>query len=318
MILNNIADFTAAVPTTAGMEDFNDFSTYVKSAELWLKNNVLGKNLYDLVDDPEFADEELLRLCKSVIANHAYWDAIPFLDLVHTAQGFAVISAANKVPASKERVERLRAQCMLRRDSEVENLIEYLEQTIAWHEAWKGSDVFSEMYDSLLPTLKLFRRYHNIADRATLDKLRSAIVTVQNTWIADVISKDYMDALVESQKDADFTPADNVILHMLRDAICKMALAWGIENMSIVINTQGVVTMATTDYYVGAIADAARLKDYRNTYKKAGQAMLDKVVNAMIKNIVSYPVFAASEEYQVRITPGYENTTDSPMFSSIF
>lgn len=318
MILKTLDLFKTAVPTANAISHFEDVEIYIKSAELWTKNNVLGKDLYDIIDAAEFNDADLLQLCRNVIANYAYWDAIPFLDLTHTNQGFGVVQNNNLVPASKERVEKLRAQCIVRRDNEVENLIEFLLQNSAWHEAWKGSTVFDDMFSSLLPTLRIYRRYHDIQDRSTLEKLKGSIITVQNTWIADVISQVYVDHLVEAQKDDDFTPADNVIIGMLRAAVCKLSLAWGIEDMSVVLSSKGTVTMATTDSFVGSISDASRNASFSQTFKKAGDAMLDKVVNIMIDNLEAYPLFAGSKEYQARTEVGYANDTESTIFSSLF
>ena len=321
MIIKTLDQFKVEIPTAASVENFADVLPYILSAEMWLKNHILGDELYTFLADDESStgeNDELLRLCSSVISNHAYWDAIPFLDVIHTDSGFAVISANNKVPASKERVERLRAQCLLRRDSEIELLISYLEGNEQYWDMWKSTEAFGNMFDSLIPTLEIFRKYHHIADRATLDKLRGAIVTVQNTTVAETISKAYVDELVEAQKDNDFTPYDEAILHMLRDAIVKLSLAWGIESMSINIDTNGAITLKGQDNFVGAIAADARLQMYKQSFEKAGKQMLDRVVDYMVNNIDDYETFADSNEYAARITSGFENSEDSPIFNSIW
>lgn len=322
MLITTIDQFAKKIPTAVSIDSFEDLETYVESAELWLKSNVLGKSLYDNIDASQDsssgADADLLSLCRTVIANHAYYNAIPFLDLVHTNNGFGVVKNSNVAPASKERVDKLRKQCLIRRDQEVDSLIDYLLSHSTYHDAWKSSDVFGDMFSSLLPTLKVFGKYHDISDLATLNKMRGAIITVQNTWVADVISQDYMDVLVESQKDDDFTPEDNAIINLLRDAICKLSLAWGIESMGIIIDKTGVVTMKTTDYYVGSIAEDVRLQSYKNTFIKAGKSILEKVINTMKDNIESYPVFASSKEYKVLTAEGYTNTEDDSIFSSMF
>jgi len=326
-IIETLDQFIFSVPTAAGVENFADLDTYCASGELWLKRNVLGTNMYNRVIDEINGDTStstgegdftLINICRNIVANHAYWDAIPFLDVIHTDAGFGVIMSANKAPASKERIERLRAQCLARRDSEIENLMAYLEANEVYWEDWKGDDVYSTMYESLLPTLEIFNKYHRLADRATFDKLHSAVVTVQNTWVADTISKVYLDELVEAQKDADLTADDDAILPMLRDAIAKLSLAWGIDNMSINIDTRGVVMLNDTNLYVGSVAMDARLDIYKATYKKAGMAMLNRVFDYMVKNIDDFTTFAASDEYAAMLTAGFENEADNTMFSSIF
>ena len=279
MILNNIADFTAAVPTTAGMDDFSDFEPYVSSAELWIKNKVLGKPLYDQVNATEFADADLLKLCRSVIANHAYWDAIPFLDLVHTGQGFAVISATNKVPASKERVERLREQCLVRRDSEVENLISYLEQHPDYHDAWKGSPVYSVLTDCLITTADEMRLYANWeGDRRQFLALRPKLIHFTIAKLQPVFSRDLIESLIEKQRDGDLTADEMKVLVLLKHALGSMID----DRMEIAKHLA---------------ADALRMID---------------------ENLLLFPIYTASKEYTARTDEEYVNEQDSTIFSSIF
>ena len=325
MILTTLNQFQTAVPTAAGVQEWTDLETYVQSAEIWLKRNVLGTALYNQIIESlnesgsgsgeSFVTAELLRLCRNVIANHAYWDAIPFLDLVHTDSGFGVIQSTNKAPASKERVERLRQQCLLRRDAEVDNLIAYLYETEEYWDLWKGDTVFSDMFDSLLPTVEIFRRYNNIADRATLDKLRPSIVAVQNTIVADAISQELVDELVEAQKDNDFTSHHNDIIPRLRDAIAKLAIAHGVDDMSVVVDSSGILrsyTIGVTSY-----ADESRLSMFKSTFHSTGMKLLEKVVNHINENVEDFPTYVASELYTARLTEGYENDEDAAVFSSL-
>lgn len=325
MILTTLNQFQIAVPTAVGVQEWTDLETYVQSAEIWLKRNVLGTGLYNkIIEEIEeagsgsgerYVSDELLRLCRNVIANHAYWDAIPFLDVVHTDSGFGVIQSTNKAPASKERVERLRQQCLIRRDAEVDNLIAYLYENDIYHDLWKADSVFSDMFDSLLPTVEIFRRYNNIADRATLDKLRPSIVAVQNTIVADAISQELVDELVEAQKDDDFTPHHNDILPRLRDAIAKLAIAHGVDDMSVIVDSTGILrayTIGATSY-----ADESRLSMFKSSFLSTGMKLLDKVVHHINENVEDFPTYVASELYTARLTEGYENDEDSTIFSSL-
>lgn len=330
MILRTLEEFKRAVPTAAGVEDFDDLLTYVETAETWLSRNVLGSRLYNAIseeiDDGVVEGEgtgsseilstfELLRLCHVIIANHAYWDAIPFLDVIHTNAGFGVIQAQGKAPASKERIERLRAQCIVRRDAAVDDLMAYLMENSQYESLWQSDSIFDTIYGSLLPTLEIFRKYNNIADRATLDKLRPAIIAVQNTIIADAISQDFVDELVEAQKDNDFTAEHNNIIGMLRDAIAKLSIAHGVDDLSVVVDSTGILRA----YQIGvsSYADEARLSLYKETYHRTGKKLLEKVVDYINENIDDYPTYFASPEYTAKISSGWENDEDYTVFSSI-
>lgn len=324
MILSSLVQFQHAIPTAAGVTEWEELLTFVESAEQWLKRNVLGKNFYDNIileietggsgsGDP-LATTELLLFCRVIVANHAYWDAIPFLDVIHTDAGFGVIQSQNRTPASKERIERLRAQCLLRRDAAIEDLIAYLYENDQFADLWKGDSVFDDMFGSLLPTLEIFRKYNNIADRATLDKIRPAIIAVQNTILADSISQEYVDELVEKQKDNDFTPADNNIIPMLRDALAKLAIAHGVDDLSVIVDSTGILR----SYQIGvsSFADEARLSLYKNQYYNTGKKLLEKLVNYIHNNIDDYPTYVISDVYTALVTSGYENDTDDSIYCS--
>ena len=321
-IIETIDQFVEAVPTAVGYNHFDDLRTYSHSAERWLVNKVLGTNLYNtilaMIDDSTSTgqDDTLITLCRNVIANHAYWDAVPFLDLQHTEAGFGVIQSTNKAPASKERVERLRAQCLARRDQELDFLIDYLMANTTYHDDWKGSTEFDRLFNSLLPTLTIYRTYHHIADRDTLDKMHSSIITAQSTTVAKVISSDYMDALIEDQKDDDFSTADLAILNNLRHAICLLSLSDSIHDMSVSVDTNGMVR--SNNPYATNYANEQRLQSYASHFKARGVELLDKVLNTLMATPDDYPVFKASKTYEALIATGFENETDNEIFSSIF
>lgn len=285
MILTTIDQFAAAVPTAVGVEKFEDVKPYLESAELWLKTHILGKTLYDSIAESlesssgPGADAGLVKLCRNVIANHAYWDAVPFLDVVHTNQGFAVISANNKVPASKERVERLRAQCLIRRDSEVENLIDYLEQTAAYHDDWKGSPAYSILSDCLIQTARELEIYAEWeGTRKDFLKLRPKLVQETMTLLEPLFSKDYIEELIEKQRDDDLTGDDLRVAILLKQSL-------------------GCLVTGNKPAAEKVAFDALRYID---------------------ENPESFETYFESKEYAARAAATYQNTTDDAIFSSLF
>jgi len=283
MILKTLSEFQKAVPTTAGTEDFSDFEPYIRSAELWIKSNVLGKTLYDAIIDASSAstdpDEDLIRLCQNVIGNHAYWDAIPFLDVVHTESGFAIISAQNKVPASKERVERLREQCLIRRDNEVEYLIAYLEENSRYHTAWKSSAAYSILSDCLISTaaeLKQFSQWDGT--RKDFMLLRPKMIQETMTKLEPVFSKEYIEELIEKQRGYELSGDDLKIINLLKKVLgCLLC-----DN----------------------------------------QIAAEKIIGDALWYIDKYPesfgTYIDSSEYKARATNGYINSLDGTIFSSLF
>jgi len=282
MILKTLEQFQTAIPTTVAIENFTDVEPYVRTAELWIQNQVLGPDLYKLVDeleDPADDNATLQQMCRSVIGNHAFWDAIPFLDLVLTNNGFAVISADHKVPASKERVDRLRDQCLIRRDSEVELLITWLENHSDYHDEWKGSPAYSVMTDCLIRTATELQQYGQwTGSRSDFLQLRPKMIQDTMMLLEPVISKDYLEELIEKQRDVDATNADKKLLELLKYALGSMLNG----------NPQAAEKIT---------ADALRYMD---------------------NNLTEFPTYTASSEYKARLASGYVNEKESTIFSSLF
>jgi len=279
MILKTLIDFQNVIPTAVGTEEFSDFEPYVRSAEQWIRTNVLGKTLYDAINGDDYEDDDLIRLCQNVVGNHAYWDAIPFLDVIQTDSGFAVISATGKVPASKERVERLREQCLTRRDNEVDFLIAYLEENEVYHDVWKGSPAYSVMTDTLIRTATELKRYSQWdGNRREFLQLRPKMIRETMTKLDPLFSKDYIEELIEKQRDNEVTNHDLKVIELLKYAVGSLV------NGNIEIAEQ-------------IAADALRYID---------------------SNLTHFPTYTASGEYKVRLAAGYVNAIDSTIFSSIY
>ncbi len=282
MILKALSEFQDAIPTAVSLEKFDDIKTYIQSAELWIKNNVLGKDLYLILSTEDSTgqvdDDDLLRLCRNVVANHAYWDAIPFLDLTHTNSGFAVIQSNNQVPASKERVERLREQCLLRRDNEIEMLISYLEND-EYHDLWKGSPTYSILTDCLISTASELQLYGQwTGTRKDFLQLRPKLIQETMLRLEPVFSKDYIDELIEKQRDGEIAGDDLKVITLLK-------------------------------YVLGSLVNG-------NT--EAAQKIAGDALRYMDANPESFETYTDSDEYTARTTAGYVNDTESTIFSSLF
>lgn len=279
MILRTLEQFQKAIPTAVAIENFSDIEPYIASAERWIKAQVMGAPLYTLAADSESdADSELIELCRSVVANHAFWEAIPFLDLVLTNNGFAVISAQNKVPASKERVDRLREQCLVRRDSETELLIAFLEDHTAYHDAWEGSQAYSVMTGCLIRTATELQQYGNWeGSRRDFLKLRPLLIHETMTRIEPMFSTDYINELIEKQRDGDETSDDLKIITMLK-------------------------------YTLGCLA---------NGNSEAAAKIAGDALRYIDSHPASFVTYYASSEYLSRASV-YQNTVDSPIFISHF
>lgn len=282
MLINNLEKFKEIIPTAASVDDYADLKPYVESAKIWLITHVLGKSLYDRIksgDSSGGADAPLIALCNNVICNHAYWDAIPFLDVQHTNAGFGVVQNNNLAPASAGRVKSLRDQCLVRRDNEVENLIDYLEDNAGYHDDWKSSPAYSILSDCLIQTARELAIYAEWeGNRKEFLKLRPRLIQITMNNLEPLFSKDYIEELIEKQRDGDLTGDDARVAILLKQSLGSMI----------------------TDNKVAAekvAFDALRYID---------------------ENLDSFETYAESKEHKARIAANYQNTADDPIFSSLF
>jgi len=300
MLVTTIDQIIVVVPTLDSEVEFADLESYVESAEAWLKNDILGTALYTTLNADQVANADAVAICRRVISLAAYYEVIPFLDLVHTPTGFGVVSNNNVAPASKDRVAALREQVANRRDKETEALMEYLELTTTYHTEWKASDAYSLAWDLLIPTATIFNKYFDIdKSRRTYVKMMSVIRKIQELHITQAISQDYLDELIEKIKDDDLGTADEAILANLRKAVVFLSLADGIDTLSVVIDQKGIAR----SYIIGrtSVANESRIMELRSNFNTTGTKYLGIIVNLMNSNLTDYVTYADSDEYAASI-----------------
>ena len=93
-----------------------------------------------------------------------------------------------------------------------------------------------------------------------------------------VFSKDYIEELIEKQRDNDVTGDDLKVIALLK-------------------------------YAIGSMVNG----NYEAAKKIAGDAL-----RYIDSHLVSFPTYTASGEYLARIAANYENDADSPIFSSLY
>lgn len=114
---------------------YDKIAPWLQDAANWLEQHLLGSF------EPEGAT---LDLVEKIIVRKAFVEAAPSLDLSLTPSGFAVISAEGRVPASKERIERLVESL----NSSVDAMCCSLISELAKNEEWLRSDA-AQYYTSV-------------------------------------------------------------------------------------------------------------------------------------------------------------------------
>lgn len=290
-MIANIEEFVRYIPTARGTY-FEDIEPFLQEAKMWAEDQLFGVDIVAEADNVE-ADEVLSRSMNSVICLKAYASAIPFLDVVQTKNGFAVVNSQNHAPASKERVERLLKHVKERLYFHVDSLIDLVAGTPSLLGEWKLFPKFNALTDLLYWSGNELTLYcadfltqewstsnfaegieKQIIPYLELQRLRSRIKGIQNEEIAAFISRDYLDKLIENRRQGSLTSEEERMLERLKSIV------------------------------------ALFLRDEK--YKAEEQ--LKGIVNMMIADLPAYPEYADSEEYKIKIAERYQNQQEDPTF----
>ena len=151
MLINNVSDFLKSIPTAQGTE-WAAIEPFVKAADRHTKSTLTGVDLYNYIEGLSPDTNSLQDELRNIIAYKAYKSAIPFVDLIQTQNGFGVVSNANIAPASKERVERLIAQCDQQLDTATDMLILQISAVPAALAEWTKFGGFEELTNCIFQT----------------------------------------------------------------------------------------------------------------------------------------------------------------------
>lgn len=277
MLIESISDFTLAIPTAQGTE-WIAIDPYVSAADDYVQTTLIGSDLYDYIAALTSDPNNLKSTLRNVIAYKAYREAIPFVDLIQTANGFGVVSNTNIAPASKERVERLMAQCDQQLDNSIDLLIFKIMTNTPSLTEWKKFSLFEELTNCLFITGIDFGGYSsdNTKKRKAFLDAKNDMVTAQSTVLAPLISQAFLDELILQNRNNTMT----------------------VDNRLILNNCRGILTIISGNGKKG------------DDLKK----VLNHVSYMLEKYIDKYPTYAASEEYALRIAPKYVNKQSDPTY----
>lgn len=212
----------AHIATVVG-SDIEIYKPYLKTAERFLAREIVGSEMM-----PYFTDEEpeLLEHGIAVICHKAYLDAIPFLDLVQTESGFAIVRNEQLTPASVERVKALIAATSERLTECIEDLLEWLELNAdsELETVWKGSKTYTLINDNYVRSIRQYREYGEFSGgRLEWIRFRPKLTSARKLRIEPVISRELSEAIIEDLRDDDLPEAYAVILPDLRFALAAYA-----------------------------------------------------------------------------------------------
>ena len=249
MIITDIAKLKEIIPTIIANTDdaFDRYQPYLKKAEAWLKREVVGPALIDLLSDD--ANDELLQHCCEVVAYKGYLEAIPMLDLVETENGFAVVGDGNLAPASTARVEALKKGIAASLTEAVEDLLEFLEESEEYHDAWKASKTYAFVNDNYFSSLRQFREFAEFTGgRLDFIAARPRLAKWRRLKIEPVISQELSSEIIEELRDDDLSEANTKIIVELRASLASFATGADADGESYLARIKKVLVASPEDY----------------------------------------------------------------------
>lgn len=196
MIIANNTELQHALPNQIVVvegEDnlFDKIKAGLTLCERHLTIELLGDDVYSLVIRNR--NSTLWSMCATVISCWTLYLEIPALDLVLTPNGFGIVQNSNVVPASKERVERLRTAMIERRDHALSSLL----QTLRCVDEWQNSSQQLNWARSLLQDIHLAQQWKDrkeyVGEWEALMAMRTAAEEPQQMLAEKYISNEVME-----------------------------------------------------------------------------------------------------------------------------
>lgn len=150
-LITSDSQITALIPNTFAVGRGEDplrvrIASHIEAAEQFLHTDILpGDILTQLQDTLSSGDtpssgaaKVILAQAVTIVAAHAIHSALPSLDLVLTSSGFGIASTESVAPASRHRVEALRASLLSTRDEAILRIVPLLAQIPSWVTSEQG------------------------------------------------------------------------------------------------------------------------------------------------------------------------------------
>lgn len=218
-MLQTIERLREYIPTIISNSAFDKYQGSIIDARSWIIDTLLGAELMETIEALA-PTAELYLITERLLAYKAYCMSIPRVDLVETANGFAVVNDDKLLPASRERVAALVAAMEKSILQGVTTLLNFMEDTTLYRELWRQSPAYTIMDDSLIPTLREFR-HRGLFPGSHLDFMaaRPAMQMVIIRYIEPRISRELTREVIEQVRDNVLSDANRKIIADLQYAM---------------------------------------------------------------------------------------------------
>lgn len=218
-ICNTRELFQKAIPTAINPDDylFQDAQQHLENANRWVRNQFIGEDLYNGFED---LDSDIQSQLNFIVANKAFYDLIPQLDLILTPNGFGIVRTDNVAPASADRVKNLLDRTYRNWSTQFDQLLIQLLTTDNLLAKFRKSPVFYSLTNSFFLTASELSIHAGIANatREDLEKLAPKI-SMCEVYLKRKISVEYYEELLSKVRVNALTEADKVVFPQFKRSL---------------------------------------------------------------------------------------------------
>ena len=207
------------------------FAPFIPDAEKKYVKPFIGKELFALLDtwaigqdaeeNPELA--ALYPYVVAVVSRGTMFIASPHMDLNIGESGFSVTSTQNLSPASRERVKDYKESLEDLTWSNVESLLQFLEENKIDYPDWVASDAYTLQVRNLINSAVQFDKEVDIdQSRLTFQKLRKHMDNVEEIRVKTLISPELFNYLIAKIKNGtDLSTNESKLVEHLRTFVAN-------------------------------------------------------------------------------------------------
>lgn len=166
---------------------FSKLKPYLDASQDWLMAHFTGE-----VEDFSVLPGRVRDLCARAVACEGWRRAVPALDLVLTANGFAVAGNQNLTPASRQRVDTLLSSLEGERDGALAELLKALPSVAGWPDSAQGRWFASTLFQDLDVVAECGVREHVWEE---FRRIRARVSDIEESLAEDWMSAELMEAL---------------------------------------------------------------------------------------------------------------------------
>lgn len=250
MLMPNTIQFTKSEQTP-----LTKLAPFIDTAEQWLATNFTSDAVMKLICDERTDGATRKAACRAALAE-ALINAIPSLDVVMTANGFAVTATQNLTPASRPRVDALINSMVKMRDDALDELLHRLPLIAEWRHteqaAWFGATLFPDFDITLNADVSSGSRWEHY------QQLRIQLLAIESELAYSWVSPELMSELRSKNLNGSLTEMQMRVVDMLKIVECAVLRGQPINHrlMGDVVN---IIRMQPSDFKLWHDSDTARL-----------------------------------------------------------